>query len=112
MKGYMYILLCGNGTFYTGSTKYLERRLAQHQSGNGANYTTKHPPVELVYFEEFNRIDKAFYREKQVQNWSQAKKKALISGDVVLLKELSCRSSRHLDISTSSMTDMTGITDD
>ncbi len=79
MKGYMYILLCSNGAYYTGSTINLERRLRQHQTGEGANFTRKHLPVELVYFEEFQRIDKAFYREKQVQNWSRNKKEALIN---------------------------------
>ena len=63
MKGYMYILLCSDGSYYTGSTKYLELRLAQHQSGEGANHTKKHLPVELVYYEEYQRIDEAFYRE-------------------------------------------------
>ena len=52
MKGYMYILKCANGQYYTGSTKNLERRLAQHQAGEGANFTRKHLPVKLVYFEE------------------------------------------------------------
>lgn len=56
----MYILLCADGSYYTGSTKDLERRLAQHQGGEGANHTRKNLPVELVYFEEFDRIDQAF----------------------------------------------------
>jgi putative endonuclease len=45
--------------------------------------------VELVFFEEFSRIDQAFYREKQVQKWSRAKKEALISGRLEELVELS-----------------------
>ena len=73
-KGYMYILKCADGSFYTGSTKYLQLRIQQHQNGEGANYTEKRRPVKLVYFEEFCRIDKAFYREKQVQGWSHKKK--------------------------------------
>jgi len=77
----MYILMCSNGAYYTGSTKDLELRIQQHQSGNGANFTKKHLPVELVYFEEFQRIDDAFYREKQVQGWSRKKKEALINGE-------------------------------
>jgi len=81
MKGYMYILQCSNGQYYTGSTNDLDRRLAQHQNGEGANFTKKHLPVELVYYEEFQRIDEAFYREKQVQGWSRKKKEALIKGD-------------------------------
>ena len=75
--------------FYTGSTKNLERRLKQHQSGQGANFTKKHLPVELIYFEIFTRIDWAFYREKQIQGWSHKKKEALINGDFEKLKELS-----------------------
>jgi putative endonuclease len=80
MKGYMYILECANGKYYTGSTIDLDRRVAQHQDGEGANFTKKHLPVKLVYFEEYQRIDQAFYREKQVQGWSRRKKEALING--------------------------------
>ena len=88
MKGYIYILLCANGQYYTGSTNDLERRLAQHQMGEGANFTKKHLPVKLVYFEEFQQVSDAFYREKQVQGWSRAKKEALINGDNNMLHEL------------------------
>lgn len=88
MKGYMYILECSDGSYYTGSTNNLELRMMQHQNGQGANHTKKHLPVKLLYFEEFGRIDTAFYREKQVQNWSRAKKEALMAGDVRLLHEL------------------------
>ncbi len=75
----MYILECADGSYYTGSTNNLELRLVQHHSGEGANHTKKRLPVRLVYFEEFDRIDEAFYREKQVQGWTRAKKEALIN---------------------------------
>jgi putative endonuclease len=88
MKGYMYILECANGRYYTGSTKYLELRVKQHQNGEGANFTRKNRPVKLVYYEEYDRIDTAFYREKQVQGWSHSKKKALVEGRVDLLPDL------------------------
>lgn len=78
--GFMYILRCSDGSFYTGSTVDLERRLEEHRLGVGAYYTAKRLPVELVYFEEYERIDNAFYREKQVQGWSRRKKQALIDG--------------------------------
>jgi putative endonuclease len=80
MKGYTYILKCSDGSYYTGSTIDLERRLWQHQNAEGANYTKKRLPVELVYYEEYERIDEAFYREKQIQGWSRKKKEALIEG--------------------------------
>ena len=89
ITGWMYMLECSDGTFYTGSTNNLTLRLHQHQVGEGANYTKKRLPVKLVYSEEFERIDDAFYREKQVQGWNRKKKEALIRGDIELLKELS-----------------------
>ncbi len=96
MKGYMYILECSDGSYYTGSTIDLELRIQQHQKGEGANHTKKRLPVKLRYYEEFKRIDTAFYREKQVQNWSRAKKEALMAGDVSLLHELAvCSNSTH-----------------
>jgi len=86
MIGYMYILKCGNGSYYTGSTKNLELRLMQHQLGIGSNHTQKHQPVELVYYEKFNQIYLAFKREKQIQKWTRAKKTALIDGNLEELK--------------------------
>ena len=96
MKGYMYILECADGSYYTGSTTDLELRLQQHQSGEGANHTRKRLPVRLVYYEEFDRIDEAFYREKQVQGWSKKKKEALINGDFEKLhQEAECKNETH-----------------
>jgi putative endonuclease len=83
---YVYILECMDGTYYTGSARDLGQRVDQHMAGIGANYTVKHPPVKLVYLEEFERMDEAFDREKQIQNWSHEKKKALIAGDIEKLK--------------------------
>lgn len=77
-KGFMYILKCADESYYTGSTTDLELRLTQHQNGEGANHTRKRLPVLLVYYEEYQNIDEAFYREKQVQGWSRKKKEALI----------------------------------
>jgi putative endonuclease len=84
----MYILKCSDGSYYTGSTVNLELRFQQHQHGEGANYTKKRLPVELIYFEEYSRIDEAVYREKQVQYWSRKKKEALIDGKYSDLPEL------------------------
>lgn len=88
MQGYMYILECSDGSYYTGSTIDLARRFLQHLNGEGANHTKKHLPVKLVYVEIYPRIDYAFYREKQVQGWSRKKKEALISGNTEKLPEL------------------------
>jgi len=96
MKGYMYILECSDATYYTGSTEDLEKRLWEHENEQGARYTARRLPVKLVYFEEYNRIDEAFYREKQVQGWSHAKKKALIEGENNKLHGLAeCKNESH-----------------
>ena len=96
MAGYMYILECSDGSYYTGSTKNLDLRLWQHRNGEGANHTKKRLPVKLVYFEKYSRIDEAFYREKQVQGWSRAKKEALISNAPEKLHKLAeCKNETH-----------------
>ncbi|WP_235108808.1 GIY-YIG nuclease family protein [Acaryochloris sp. 'Moss Beach'] len=77
---YMYILKCADDSYYTGSTWSLKKRLAQHQCGEGARHTARRLPVELVYFEEFARVEDAFRREKQVQGWGRKKKEALMAG--------------------------------
>ena len=78
---FMYILECADHSYYVGSTWDLEKRLAQHASGiGGAAYTRRRRPVRLVYFEESDRIEEAYAREKQIQNWGRAKRIALIEG--------------------------------
>ncbi len=89
MKGFMYILRCANGEYYTGSTNDLQKRLEEHNNGIACNFTWKHMPVELVYAEEFPHVEDAFHREKQIQKWSRKKKEALINGDIDKLKLLS-----------------------
>jgi len=85
---YMYILKCVDDTYYTGSTWNIDRRLWEHQQGQGSNYTKHRLPVELEYCEEYERIDDAFYREKHVQGWSHAKKRALIEERMEKLPQL------------------------
>ena len=77
---FMYILECRDGTFYVGSTWDIERRLTQHQAGDGSEYTKHRLPVTLAYTAEFDRIEDAFLMEKRVQGWSRAKRRALIDG--------------------------------
>ena len=94
----MYILECSNGKYYTGSTIDLEKRVMEHSNGEGSNFTSKHLPVKLVYYEEYQRIDEAFYREKQVQGWSRKKKEALIRNETQTLHNLAvCRNETRFD---------------
>lgn len=92
----MYILECSNGKYYVGSTQDLKRRIRQHQNGEGSNFTNKFSPVRLVYFEEFDHVEFAFMREKQVQGWSKQKKEALIYGTEHHLHDFSsCKNETH-----------------
>ena len=84
----MYILKCGDDSYYVGSTKNLDWRIAQHQSGKGSRYTSGRLPVELVYGEEYDRVVDAYAREKQIQNWGRAKREALINGNQETLPPL------------------------
>ena len=96
--GYTYILICSDKSYYVGSTVNLEYRLDQHQSGTGANYTSKRLPVKLVYYEVYEYVWQAFNREKQIQGWSRKKKEALILRDVENLKFASrCQNKSHAD---------------
>ena len=104
---YMYILKCADNSYYTGSTWNLEKRLAEHQAGLGANHTRKRLPVELVYCEECERVEDAFAREKQVQGWSRKKKEALMAGDMNALHRLAeCGNETHFAFDSAQATDL------
>ncbi|WP_228409844.1 GIY-YIG nuclease family protein [Chryseobacterium sp. T16E-39] len=81
-------MFCPDGSYYTGSTNNLQKWILQHQKGGGANQTSKKLPVKLIYYEEYEQVYFAFYREKQIQGWSHKKKEALINGVPELLPKL------------------------
>lgn len=87
---YVYILKCSDGSYYTGVTNNLERRLAEHQSGAvPGSYTHVRRPVDLVFYEEFNEVNNAILMEKRIKGWSRKKKEALINEDFEELVRLS-----------------------
>ena len=76
---YVYILKCSDGTYYTGITSNLVNRMLEHQSGKHIDsYTYGRRPVLLMYYAEFTNVELAIATEKQIKNWSKAKKDALI----------------------------------
>ena len=86
---YVYILRCSDGSYYTGITNSVERRLYEHQEGLiERSYTHNRRPVKLVYVENYSNVIEAISREKQIKGWSRAKKEELIKGDMNKLKEL------------------------
>lgn len=87
-KAWVYILRCADGSYYTGHTTNLEKRLAEHQSGQRTNWTRHRLPVEVVFDQEMPDKDQAFLAERQIKKWSRAKKEALIAGDWDMLQWL------------------------
>ena len=74
----VYILRCADGTFYTGITNDLARRLAAHQSGTAAKYTHGRRPVKLLYQEQVKTRGDALWREHAIKRLSRMDKRALI----------------------------------
>ena len=76
---YLYILRCGDGTFYTGITTDVERRLEEHRQGRGAKYTRGRGPLELAYQEGCGTHSEALKREAAIKKLSREKKEQLIA---------------------------------
>ena len=81
MSYWLYILRCGDGSLYTGTTDDVERRLAAHQSGKGAKYTRGRGPLTLVYREACADRSAALRREAAVKRLPRAATLARIQGD-------------------------------
>ncbi len=86
MTFWAYMLRCNDGTYYTGHTDDLERRIAQHQTGAIKGYTHDKRPLEYVWSQEFETRAEALATEMKVKPWSKAKKEALIAGDWARMK--------------------------
>ena len=88
MSFWVYILRCCDGSYYTGHTDNLEKRMAQHHTGELPCYASTRLPVELIFSQEFQSRGEALERERQVKGWNRRKKEALIQGDWEGLKRL------------------------
>jgi len=86
---WVYILKCSDGSYYTGHTDNLEKRIGEHTVGIIQGYTTTRRPVKLVFSDEFQTRYEALSRERQIKGWSRRKKEALINNDWQALKKYS-----------------------
>ena len=75
---YTYIVCCKDGSYYTGWTNDLIKRLEAHNSGKGAKYTRSRHPVTLVYYEEHFSKEEAMSREWQIKQLTRAQKIKII----------------------------------
>ena len=79
MPFYVYILLCADGSFYTGYTKNIDARTRLHAKGKGARYTKMHKPEKVAYVELFDSRAKAMKRERAIKKMTHQQKLNLIN---------------------------------
>ncbi len=82
-RWFLYLLRCCDGTFYTGITNNLERRLKMHQNGKASRYTRTRRPVEMLYSEKCGDRSSALIRECEIKEWPRPKKERLIAGEKI-----------------------------
>ncbi|APX97630.1 GIY-YIG nuclease family protein [Natronorubrum daqingense] len=75
----VYVLECADGSLYTGYTTDLERRVAEHDNGEGAKYTRGRTPVELRYHERYASRSAAMSREYEIKQLSRSRKERLVA---------------------------------
>jgi putative endonuclease len=78
---HVYVLRCADGTLYTGYTTDVERRVAEHDAGEGAKYTRGRTPVELVHVESYDARSTAMSREYEIKQLSRQGKERLVDDD-------------------------------
>ena len=71
---YVYILLCSDGSLYTGSSNNPDARFEDHKNGKGGRYTRSHKPVKMLYTQQLESKSLALKRESEIKSWSKKKK--------------------------------------
>lgn len=79
-KFYVYILECRDGTYYTGYTNDLEKRLKRHNEGLASKYTRSKLPVRLVWKKEYKQFKSAFKTERVIKGLTRIQKEFLVKG--------------------------------
>ena len=80
-KNYVYIVECSDGSYYTGWTTDLDKRIKEHNEGDkGAKYTRARRPVTLVYYEEYDTKKEAMSREWHIKQLGRKEKEQLMLG--------------------------------
>lgn len=88
-QSYVYILKCSDDSYYTGITSNLQKRINEHKIGlHKDSYTYSRRPLKMVFYADFTDINLAIKTEKQIKNWSRAKKEALFNGEFEKLPNL------------------------
>ena len=86
MAFWVYMLRCADGSYYTGHTEDLERRIGQHHCGGYAGYTRRRRPLAVVFVQDFDSREGALAMELRIKGWTRRKKEALAKGDWAALR--------------------------
>ena len=89
-RGNEFILHCADGSYYTGHTDNLDKRIMPHETAEIEGYTSARLPVKLVFAAEFSTRVEALARERQIKGWNRKKKEAMIRGDWAEVSRLAC----------------------
>ena len=100
MPYFVYIILCKDGTFYTGYTKNIDARAKLHANGNGARYTKTHPPQEVAYVETFTSRSEAMKREKAIKKLNHEQKAMLARSEEKLKSASNFQKNKNREAST------------
>ena len=71
---FVYVLLCDDGSLYTGVSNNLEKRFSDHKNGKGGHYTSSHKPLKIIYSEKLPTHSEALKKEAEIKSWNREKK--------------------------------------
>jgi predicted GIY-YIG superfamily endonuclease len=91
MLFWVYMLQCGDRSYYVGHTDELEKRVLQHERGELRGYTSTRRPVRVVFTQQFASREEALAAERQIKGWSRKKKEALVRGNWADISRLAQR---------------------
>lgn len=80
---YIYIVECRDGTYYTGYTNDIKKRIKAHNEGKGAKYTNSRRPVKLQYTESYQTKSEALKREYEIKQLTRLEKQKLFKKNKV-----------------------------
>lgn len=79
---FVYIILCEDGSLYTGVSNNLEKRFLDHKNGKGGRYTRAHKPFKIIYSKKLPNQSEALKRERQIKDWSRGEKIRILNLDI------------------------------
>jgi len=71
---FVYVLLCSNGSFYTGISNNPKKRFNEHKNGKGGKFTRSFKPLKIIHLEKYKTKEGAMKRESLIKSWNRSNK--------------------------------------